>query len=62
MLRTAQALEHRRCGDLLVQIGKTLDEKLPRLGMASVKLLDEHTLIASGPDQPSEFAIMGSMP
>jgi len=24
-----------------VQIGKTLDEKLPRLGMASVKLLDE---------------------
>jgi len=45
-----------------VQIGKTLDEKLPRLGMASVKLLDEHTLVASGPDQPSEFAIMGSMP
>jgi hypothetical protein len=41
VLRTAQALEHRRRGDLLMQISKTLDERLPRLGMASVKLIDE---------------------
>jgi hypothetical protein len=41
VLRTAQALEHRRRGDLLMQISKKLDERLPRLGMASLKLLDE---------------------
>jgi hypothetical protein len=41
VLKTAQALEHRRRGDLLMQISETLDQRLPRLGMASVKLLDE---------------------
>jgi len=40
VLQTAQALEHRRRGDLLMQISETLDDRLPRLGMASVKLLD----------------------
>jgi hypothetical protein len=41
VLRTAQALEHRRRADLLMQISKKLDERLPRLGMASFKLLDK---------------------
>jgi len=41
MLMTAQALDHRCCGVLLMQIGKTLDERLPRLGMMGVKMLDE---------------------
>ena len=41
MLQTAQALEQRRRGDLLMQISEMLDERLPRPGMTSVKLLNE---------------------
>jgi hypothetical protein len=41
VLRTAQALKHQHRGDLLMQISKALDERLPLLGMMSVKMLNE---------------------
>lgn len=38
---TAQALDHRCCGDLLVQISETLNKRLPLFGMVSLKMLAE---------------------